>query len=139
MILFHSENDFSIQSEQVVLDWISKCIHKLKKDIGDINYIFCDDEYLLSINKEYLNHDTYTDIISFDYSEGNTLNGDIYISIERVKENAKTYKVSYSDELHRVLIHGVLHFAGFKDKTTPDQKEMTKQENYYLSLRDLKK
>ena len=98
-----------------------------------INYIFCSDEYLLDINLEYLNHDTYTDIISFDYSVGKELHGDIYISIERVVDNAKDFNSEFIDELHRVMIHGILHYCGYKDKTEADETVMRKRENDYLA------
>ena len=103
---------------------------------GDINYIFCDDEYLLKINIEYLNHDTLTDIITFDYVENGVLNGDIYISIERVMENAGIFSVSYEQELHRVLAHGVLHLCGYKDKTESDAAFMRRKEDFAIQLFD---
>ena len=135
MIYFHSENDFILDQENEIHSWISKSISLLERSIGDINFIFCSDDYLLNINQEYLKHDTYTDIISFDYSDSNTLSGDIFISVDRVKENAKIFESLFMDELHRVLIHGLLHFVGFKDKMDNQKLEMRKQENYYLSLR----
>ena len=136
MIYFHSENDFILTNENDVHSWISRSITLLDRVVGDINYVFCNDDYLLNINQEYLKHDTYTDIISFDYSDSDSLSGDIFISIERVKENAKKFDTIFLDELHRVLIHGLLHFVGFKDKLTSEKDEMRKQEDYYLSLRD---
>lgn len=135
MILFHSEIDFNLNNKSLYKKWIKDCILEQKKKVGAINYIFCDDAYLLKINQEYLNHDTYTDIISFDYSENNKLSGDIYISIEIVRENAKKYDTSFKNELNRVLIHGILHFIGYKDKTKKEKEEMRMQEDYYLSLR----
>lgn len=135
MIYFHSENDFILDQENEIHSWISKSISLLERSIGDINFIFCSDDYLLNINQEYLKHDTYTDIISFDYSDSKTLSGDIFISVDRVKENAKIFESLFMDELHRVLIHGLLHFVGFKDKMDNQKLEMRKQENYYLSLR----
>ncbi len=135
MIYFHSENEFLLSNESETHNWISKCIASLERSIGDINYIFCNDKYLLKINQEYLEHDTYTDIISFDYSDTKTLSGDIFISIDRVRENSKLFKTIFSDELHRVLIHGLLHFVGYNDKTDNQKLEMRKQEDYYLSLR----
>jgi len=135
MIEFHSEIDFKLTHLPQTLTWISEAVTKMDKTLGNINYIFCDDEYLLKINQKYLDHDTYTDIISFDYSKANQVAGDIFISIDRIKENASKFKVGFEEELHRVLIHGVLHFAGFKDKSVEDKKEMRKQEDYYLSLR----
>lgn len=136
MIYFHSENKFSLNNSINISRWLNQCIVKLDKNVGEINYIFCDDAYLLNLNKEYLEHDTLTDIISFDYSDNNTISGDIYISTQRVDENSSLFKTTFQDELHRVLIHGILHFVGFKDKTTTEKATMRKQEDYYLSLRD---
>jgi rRNA maturation RNase YbeY len=101
---------------------------------GDVNIIFCDDAYLHKLNVEFLQHDTLTDIISFDNSLGKLINGDVFISTERVADNARDYKVSFLEELQRVMVHGVLHYIGFKDKKAEDQKEMTRQENKALSL-----
>jgi probable rRNA maturation factor len=112
--------------------WIHKIILEHNCEVGEINYIFCDDAYLLKLNIEFLQHDTLTDVISFDNSLGSLINGDIFISTERVLDNAKDYGVSFLEELQRVMIHGVLHFLGFKDKTGTDQKEMTRQENKAL-------
>lgn len=136
MILFHSESEFILHKKSLYKKWIKKCVVSLTKEVGNINYIFCDDDYLLKINKEYLNHDTYTDIISFDYSEKDKLSGDIYISVDRLKENANNFETTFKEELNRVLIHGILHFAGFNDKTKAEKAEMRKQENYYISLLD---
>ena len=105
------------------------------KEIDQVNYIFCSDEYLLNMNKEHLQHDYETDIITFDYSENNTVSGDLFISLDRVIDNAKSLKLKRADELHRVMIHGVLHLAGYKDKSPQDQAEMRSQEDYCLSLR----
>ena len=102
------------------------------KQIGEINCIFCDDEYLLEKNKTYLNHNTLTDIITFDYSEKDEISGDLFISIERVRENAKIYNVTFELELSRVLIHGILHLIGFGDKTDEEIKTMRQKENFYL-------
>jgi rRNA maturation RNase YbeY len=135
MILFHYELDFTLENEKHLKDWITDSIGTMGKEFGEINYIFCDDVYLLALNQQYLQHDTLTDIISFDYSVANILSGDIYISIPRVRENADIFKVSFEEELRRVLIHGVLHYAGFKDKTKEEAKEMRKQEDKYISLK----
>lgn len=134
MIEFHNETNFKLKDEDIHSLWISTSIEAMDKQTGNINYIFCDDDYLLSINQDYLNHDTFTDIISFDYSEQGILAGDIFISVDRVKDNAHTFNVSFENELARILIHGVLHFAGYADKTKDQKKEMRKQEDYYLSL-----
>lgn len=132
MILFHSETNFTLADKETYSSWLSNAISEMQKEVGNINYIFCDDAYLLKINRKYLQHDTFTDIISFDYSENNTIAGDIFISIDRVKENAKEFDVSFLEELKRVLIHGVLHFAGYNDKTKVEKDTMRKQENYYI-------
>jgi len=134
MINFHTETNFKLKDSKSHALWIANAIVEMKKEVGEINYIFCDDDYLLKMNREFLEHDTYTDIISFDYSEEKLLSGDIFISVERVIENAKEFKVSFDKELQRVLIHGVLHFAGFNDKTTAEKEEMREQENKYISL-----
>ena len=111
MISFNYETEFQLSNEAVYSEWISRVIVSESKNEGDINYIFCDDEYLLEINQKYLNHDYYTDIISFDYAVGNELHGDIFVSIDRVKENSADLNVLFDEELKRVIIHGVLHFS----------------------------
>lgn len=128
MISFNYELDFTLENEQAFQDWLSEVITSENKTEGEINYIFCDDEYLLKINQQYLDHDTLTDIISFDYSIGNDLHGDIFISIERVRENALDFNVSFLEELKRVMVHGVLHYCGYKDKTKNDEKLMREKE-----------
>ena len=110
MISFNYELDFALENEQAYEDWLSEVITSENKTEGEINYIFCDDDYLLEINKQYLDHDTLTDIISFDYSIGNDLHGDIFISIERVRDNALDFSVPFEEELRRVMVHGVLHY-----------------------------
>jgi probable rRNA maturation factor len=132
MISFNYETDFELLNESQLSDWISTTILNEKCKEGEINYIFCDDEYLHKLNVEFLNHDTLTDIISFDYSAGKELHGDIYISIERVADNAKDFKSDFIDELHRVMIHGILHYCGYKDKTEADETVMRQRENDYL-------
>lgn len=129
MIDFFSETSFTLQDGKSYALWISKIIEEEGFNQGDINFIFCDDESLHKINLEYLNHDTLTDIISFDYSIGKTLHGEIYISIDRVKENASEFQVSFENELSRVMIHGILHFMGYKDKTPTEQQQMRALEN----------
>ena len=133
MISFNYETDFELPYEHEFSSWISKVIISENCKESDINYIFCDDEYLHDINLKYLNHDTLTDIISFDYSVGKELHGDIYISIERVKENAEDFEVDFKDEIRRVMVHGVLHYCGYKDKTDDDQKLMRSREDHYIS------
>ena len=126
IINFYSENDFKLEGISGYENWVKEVISSEGKKAGEISFIFCDDDYLLDINQKYLDHDTYTDIISFDSSVGNILNGDIFISTERVEENANTYGIGFSEELKRVIIHGVLHFCGYKDKT-PEQEQLMRE------------
>ena len=135
MISFNYEIDFELKNSGEVKSWISKVILEENCNEGDINYIFCSDEYLHKINVKFLNHDTLTDIISFDYSLGKELHGDIYISVDRVTENASDYGINFIDELDRVIIHGILHYCGYKDKTNDDEILMRSKEDYYLSIR----
>lgn len=135
MISFNYETDFKLKDEAFFSDWISNVIMSEGFKEGDINYIFCSDNYLHKINVDFLNHDTLTDIISFDYSVGKELHGDVYISVDRVEDNAKDFEVSFDDELSRVLVHGVLHYCGYKDKTEEDKKLMRSKEDEYLSKR----
>ena len=135
MISFNYEIDFELKNSKEVKSWISKVILEENCNEGDINYIFCSDEYLHKINVKFLNHDTLTDIISFDYSLGKELHGDIYISVDRVTENASDYGTNFIDELDRVIIHGILHYCGYKDKTNDDELLMRSKEDYYLSIR----
>lgn len=134
MISFNYETDFELSSESDYASWIQNVITSENKEEGDINYIFCDDEYLHKINVEYLNHDTLTDIISFDYSEGNFLHGDIFVSVERVAENAKEFNVSFENELKRVMAHGVLHYCGYKDKSEQDELLMRQKEDEKIKM-----
>lgn len=113
--------------------WLNQVISNEDKEEGDITYIFCDDDYLLEKNIRFLNHNTLTDVITFDYCEGNSVSGDIFISIERVKENSEVFKVDFLTELNRVMVHGLLHLLGYKDKTERESILMRKKENYYLS------
>ena len=136
MIDFFSETEFKLQNSEEVANWISKIITNEKREEGEISYIFCDDEYLHKLNVEFLKHDTLTDIISFDNSLGNQINGDIFISVERVKENASSFKTTFENELHRVIIHGVLHYCGYKDKTKEDADLMRIKEDAALSIRN---
>lgn len=134
MIEFFSETDFKLQNEKAVSLWITNTIQSEGFSLGDITFVFCDDKALHKINLEYLQHDTLTDIISFDYSLGKQLHGEIYISVERVKENAEEFKVTFENELLRVLIHGVLHYMGFKDKTVEEQQIMRQKENECIAI-----
>ena len=132
-IYYHSECDFHLEKVNSISNWIEETIYTEKKTLGEITYIFCDDEYLLKKNQEYLQHDTLTDIITFDYSEENTLSADIFISVERVKENALIFAVPFEKEIKRVIIHGVLHLIGYKDKSEDEAQEMRNKEDFYLS------
>jgi len=134
MIGFNYETNFKLEDEDKVSDWISKTIHTENCREGEINYVFCDDEYLHKLNVEFLNHDTLTDIISFDYTVGKELHGDIFISVERVVDNANDLNLLFNDELNRVIIHGVLHYCGYKDKTEDDAKLMREKEDYHLTI-----
>ncbi|GGG93378.1 endoribonuclease YbeY [Polaribacter pacificus] len=134
MIEFNFEFEFKLTNEADLKDWISQCIESENHSLGEINYIFCDDDYLHNLNVTFLKHDTLTDIISFDNTMGTLVSGDIFISVERVKENAEIFKVSFEEELHRVMIHGILHYLGYKDKTVAEKSEMRSKENYYLQL-----
>lgn len=132
MISFNYEIEFNLHNDKQISEWISNTIISENCKVGEINYVFCNDNYLHKLNVEFLNHDTLTDIISFDYSVGKELHGDIFISIERVVENAKDFKVKFNQELQRVIIHGILHYCGYKDKTDDDAKLMREKENHYL-------
>ena len=134
MINFNYETEFTLDNEQAFCDWLSAVIISENKNEGEINYIFCDDEYLHKINVEYLNHDTLTDIISFDYTVGNELNGDIFVSVERVQDNAKDFNVSFEEELKRVLAHGILHYCGYKDKSDNDAELMRSKEDEKIAM-----
>ena len=132
-IHFHSLTDFILDKEDKKRDWIISSIIEEGKELGEINIIFCDDKSLLEKNNIYLNHDTLTDIITFDYSELNTISGDIFISVERVLDNSNDFNVTFEQELNRVIIHGHLHLMGYKDKVEEDQVTMRNKEDYYLS------
>lgn len=129
------DKTFSFRERNKHREWIILCLAKEKKELGELSYNFCSDKHLLGINKSYLNHDYYTDIITFDLSENpKTISGDIYISIDRVKENAKANNTTFHVELKRVMIHGILHLCGYKDKSKKDIAEMRKKEDLCLSL-----
>lgn len=133
-INFYSENDFVLEDHGKYERWIERVIASEEKKLEELSYIFCDDEYLLNLNEEYLRHNTYTDIITFDYSVGKILQGDIYISTERVKDNSEEFNVSFEDELRRVIIHGVLHLCGYKDKTKEQSLLMRQKEEEKMKL-----
>ena len=130
------EIKFDLKEKKRIKQWISTIVKNQKKRVGEIGYLFCGDEYLLTVNQEYLNHDTYTDIITFDYVEGNVISGDIMISVERVQENAAKFGVSFERELHRVIIHGVLHLLGNADKSDAEAAAMRQKEDEALSILD---
>ncbi|MFA7686956.1 MAG: rRNA maturation RNase YbeY [Moheibacter sp.] len=134
MIAFFYETDFKLKDSRVWKNWIKESVQKEGFSIGELNYIFCDDEYLLEINRDYLNHDYYTDVIGFQYSQGSDLTGDIYISVDRITENAKENQTEFKNELARVMIHGVLHFMGYGDKTELEKQKMTELEDFYLKF-----
>ena len=135
-IFFHSEEiDFNLPNQPVIIDWINSTADQEGQTIQALNFIFCSDKYLHQINVEYLNHDTYTDVITFPYmEEGKPIEGDIFISIDRIKENAENFKSTFKNELHRVMIHGTLHLLGYGDKSPEDKLRMTEKENAYLAL-----
>lgn len=126
--------DFELSQPQNVKLWLTEVIKRRRNQVGNINYLFCDDEYLIGVNRQYLNHDTYTDIITFDYVAGGLISGDIMISVERVVENAKVFDVSFEHELRRVIVHGVLHLLGQGDKTEAEAAEMRCKEEDALQL-----
>ena len=132
MINFFYENVSPISMEEKRAQWIEELILNEGKKPGDINYILCDDEYLIEINKQYLDHDYYTDIITFDYCKGKIISGDIFLSLQRVLDNSAQLKTDVEEELNRVLAHGVLHLCGYKDKTEEEEKMMRFKENFYL-------
>lgn len=134
MILFHYETDFLLENEDTYQSWIETVILSEQKMVGEINYIFCDDDYLHEINVKYLNHNTLTDIISFDYSEFDTISGDIFISIDRVRENAQNFSIDFHQELLRVMAHGILHYCGYKDKSQKEVSIMREKENEKIEL-----
>ncbi|OAD91001.1 rRNA maturation RNase YbeY [Aequorivita soesokkakensis] len=132
MIEFNFETDFELKNQSKVQKWIAETIISEGYELGEIVYVFCDDDFLLKLNIEFLDHDTLTDILSFDYGVGKQINGEIYISIERVAENSKDFNTRFDDELHRVMIHGILHFCGYKDKSDSEEKSMRKKEDESL-------
>ena len=134
MIHFFYENTSEIIEENIK-PWIEKIIITEEKRLGEINYIFFDDEYLLKINQDYLQHDYYTDIITFDNVRGKTISGEIFVSLQRIKDNASLISKNYEEEKKRVIAHGILHLCGYKDKTEEEQKTMRAKEDFYLSLK----
>ena len=126
---------FAMANRRKLKAWLMDCCDKEKKALGELTYIFCSDKYLLKINRKYLNHDYLTDVITFDNSISGEVGGDIFISYDRVKDNAKIFKQRTADELHRIMVHGLLHLLGYSDKKPEQQKVMKAKEDFYLSLR----
>lgn len=129
MVHFNYQLDFQLPNENNFRKWIQKCIEKYHFKTGQIHYIFCNDAQLLNYNQKFLNHDTFTDIMTFDYTKNKKISGDIFISLERVRENAQKFEVDFEEELKRVMIHGILHCIGFKDTTQKEKAQMRLQEN----------
>ena len=132
-IAFHYETDFLLENTESFIRWIKNVISEENKKLGEVNYIFCNDKYLLEKNIKYLDHDTLTDIITFNYCEGDIISSDIMISIERVMENSSIFENSFSEELNRVIVHGILHLVGYNDKTEEEKEIMRKKEDYYVN------
>ncbi|MEJ6681715.1 MAG: rRNA maturation RNase YbeY [Flavobacteriales bacterium] len=136
-IFFHNaDTSYLLKNKRLISSWITSAIIEEEKRLKEISYVFCTDDYLININQKHLNHDTYTDIITFDYTEDGNITSEIYISVDRVRENAKNLGVETLDETHRVIIHGVLHLCGYNDKSELQAQEMRNKENYYLGKRD---
>lgn len=136
IFFFQEETKFVLKHKNLLRTWIHKTIEAENHQLSELNFIFCSDDYLLKINQQYLNHDTYTDIITFDNSEEEgTIIGDIFISIDRIRENSKEFNVKLANELHRVMIHGTLHLLGYPDKKKEEKALMTQKEDFYLGLR----
>ena len=137
-ICFYNEDvNYRLVGKDKIRLWILATIKQEKKQARDISFVFCSDEYLLEINQEHLNADYLTDVITFDFTEENQVSGDIFISVDRVKENAKLYKQKYYQEMLRVILHGILHLCGYKDKTDDEEKQMREKEDYYLQKFEL--
>ena len=138
MVTYFSEDtSFIFKEKRLTNRWLKLVAESEIRRLGDIGIIFCSDNYILDVNLKYLQHDYYTDIITFDYCEGDRLNGDLFISVDSVRENAAFYGTEFADELNRVIVHGVLHLIGYDDHTEEDIAVMRSKENYYLSLREL--
>lgn len=133
-VSFHRENVSLNADEKLIIKWLTNSVNSLGYSIGELSFVFCSDDYLRKLNIKHLNQNYFTDVITFDYSKEMSLIGDVFISTERVKENAKLFNVSFNEELFRVIIHGVLHLCGFKDKTKEEKAEMRSKENDFLSL-----
>ncbi|MBR6933445.1 MAG: rRNA maturation RNase YbeY [Bacteroidales bacterium] len=134
---FNEDTKFDFKEKRLTNRWLKLVAESEIRRLGDISIIFCSDNYILDVNMKYLQHDYFTDIITFDYCEGDTVSGDLFISVDSVRENAAFYGTEFKDELNRVIVHGVLHLIGYDDHSEEDIKEMRAKENYYLSLREL--
>lgn len=138
MVSYHFEDtDFIFKGRAVNSSWLRLVAESEIRRLGDINIIFCSDNYILDINQRFLSHDYFTDIITFDYCQGDVLSGDLFVSVDSVRENAVEYGEEFQRELRRVMVHGILHLIGYDDHTAAQQKQMRQKEDYYLSLRDL--
>ena len=133
---FTEDTSFLFKHKRLNTRWLKLVAQSEVRRLGDVSIIFCSDNYILDINIKYLNHDYFTDIITFDYCEGDTISGDLFISVDSVRENAAFYETSFEDELNRVIVHGVLHLIGYDDHSEEDIAQMRAKENYYLSLRE---
>ncbi len=134
-VSFHTQSiSFKIKQSRLLKQWVKAVVEQQGKHLGEVSYVFCSDEYLLEMNREHLQHDYYTDIITFDYGQGQVVSGDLFISIDRVRDNADNERVAFEEELHRVMIHGILHLLGFKDKKKEEQEVMRLEENQALVL-----
>ena len=134
---YFQDTDFKFRDRRRTNEWLKLAAESEIRRIGNISIIFCSDNYVLDINQKYLQHDYFTDIITFDYCEGDRLSGDLFISVDSVRENSVEFETEFKDELNRVIIHGLLHLVGYDDHTEKDIKLMRSKENYYLSLREL--
>lgn len=134
---YFQDTDFKFRDRRKTNEWLKLAAESEIRRIGNISIIFCSDNYVLDINQKYLQHDYFTDIITFDYCEGDRLSGDLFISVDSVRENSVEFGTEFKDELNRVIIHGILHLVGYDDHTEKDIKLMRSKENYYLSLREL--
>ena len=133
---FFQDTDFIFKEKRFNSLWLKTVAESEVRRLGNISVIFCSDNYILDVNRKYLQHDYFTDIITFDYCEGDILSGDLFISVDSVKENAAEYGTSFKDELNRVIVHGLLHLIGYDDHTEDDVRTMRSKEDYYLDLRE---
>jgi|SRR5574344_2851962 probable rRNA maturation factor len=132
---YYQDTEFAFKPKLITKQWLKTVAGSEMKKLGDISIIFCSDNYILDTNIKYLQHDYFTDIITFDYCQGDVLSGDLFISVDSVRENSIYFKTKFDDELNRVIVHGLLHLIGYDDHTEDEQKQMRSKENYYLSIR----